>query len=121
MHFRFEPIQGQFHHADGHERGSDESNQHQGSAFGRVHKNRTFQRFSGSGALSAGSCGWSPTSPRYSVARQNFKSAARASVPSAETATAGKSYFPSGNANRKLNEPSERSLISCPPSVTFAS
>ena len=58
------------------------------------------QRLSGSGGLSAGSCGVAPTSPRYCVSRTNFRSAARASSPLAETATAGRSYFPSGNAKR---------------------
>src|SRR5208282_4958676 len=95
----------------------DEANQHQSSSLRRVH---VIQIFSDEGGFNAGSCGCAPTSPRYSVARLNFKSAARASVPSAETATAGNSYLPSGNAKRKLNEPSGRNLISRPSSVTLA-
>src|ERR1035437_4618932 len=113
------PIQDQFHHRPADERGGDETDEQQGSAFGRVHASKP-SRFSGNGGLSDGSCGVAPTSPRYSVWRLNFNSAARPSVPSAETATAGRSYFPSGKANRKLNVPSERNLISWPPSVTLA-
>ena len=92
-----DPGQTQFNHAEADQRDGDEANQHQGSAMGRVHE---VQTFSGNGAFNDGSCGCAPTSPRYSVARLNFRSAARASVPSVETATAGKSYFPSGNAKR---------------------
>src|SRR5208282_5903269 len=102
-------------HADN--RHGDEANQHQGSSLRRIH---VIQTLSSDGGFKAGSCGWAPTSPRYSVVRLNFKSAARASVPSAETATAGSSYLPSGNAKRKLNEPSGRNLISRPSSVTLA-
>ena len=97
MRGTFNPMQTQINHAKAHQRNGDEANQHQGSAVGRVHVN---QVFSGGGGLSVGSCGCAPTSPMYSVSRVNFKSAARASVLSAETATAGKSYFPSGSAKR---------------------
>src|SRR5271154_1064613 len=67
----------------------NKTNQHQGSAFGRFHEARD-QMLSGCGGLRDGSCGCVPTSPRYFVLRLNFKSAARASSPSAETATAGR-------------------------------
>src|SRR5665213_3694232 len=89
-------IQPDFHRSPANERGGDEPDEHQGSAFGGVHNHR----LSGSGGLSDGSGGCAPTSPRYCVSRTNFKSAARASSPLAETATAGRSYFPSGSEKR---------------------
>src|SRR5579884_2628956 len=97
LKMKFSPRQRQFHQRHNHQAGGGKTNQHQGSATGSVHNPQTF---SGNGGWRAGSDGEAPTSPRYSVLRLNFKFAARASVPSAETATAGRSYLPSGSAKR---------------------
>ena len=61
------------------------------------------QTLSAGSGLNAGSCGAAATAPQISVARMYFNSAARPSVPSADTAVTGYSYCPSGKAKRKRN------------------
>ena len=84
--------------AHAHDTGGDEADEHQGSAVGRVHEHhRVFrQRRLQRRVLRV----------RADVAEiirlaAEFQVRPRGpSVPSAETATAGKSYFPSGSAKR---------------------
>ena len=71
---------------------------------------------SGSGNPKIGGC--EPTPPRTSVCRAKVRTACRTSIPCGPTACIGTSNRPSGNAQRKVKDPSERSSTGRPKIVT---
>ena len=84
---------------------------------GQGSDHRCAQGIASSGG-SPGVPGCEPTPPWTTVCRARVRVAWRTSEPRGATATSGNSKRPSGNAQRKVKEPSGRSAIGRPDNVT---